>query len=249
VHDQLKVERVEIGNAAVSFADRSGGVSRPPYDALNVADHVGDSPVAVSENRRRLAQAVARHDDTPDDPDLWVWPRQVHGATVVRAVDASSGGREADAVVTATVGLPLVVQVADCVPVALVSDDAVAAVHAGWKGLEAGVVANAVEAVRRSDTARVDAWIGPSVWPCHYAFGAADLQRLVQRFGADVAGRTLAGAPALDLPRAVETVLRRTGVQQVARSGCCTAHDPARWFSHRRDGPTGRHAMVVVKRA
>jgi YfiH family protein len=248
LHDKLHIDRVELGNAAVWFTDRNGGVSRPPYDTLNVADHVGDHRSDVAENRRRVACAIVAADRVPDDPDQWVWLRQVHGSTVVRAVDATVHGREGDAAVTRAVGLPLVVQVADCVPIALVSDDAVAAVHAGWKGLEAGVVANAVDVVRGSTAGAVRAWVGPCVMPCHYAFGAADLERLVQRLGTGVAGHTLAGEPALDLPGAVGVALTAAGVDDVEHSGHCTGHDETRWFSHRRDGPTGRHALVVVKR-
>jgi YfiH family protein len=248
LRSELHIDRIEVGNAAVWFTDRNGGVSRPPYDTLNVADHVGDDRSAVAENRRRVACTIAAAERVPDDPDRWVWLRQVHGSTVVRAADATVNGREGDASVTSAIGLPLVVQVADCVPIALVTDDAVAAVHAGWKGLEAGVVADTVDAMRASTTAAVRAWVGPCMMPCHYAFGAADLARLVHRLGAGVAGHTLAHEPALDLPAAVEVALRGAGVDDVEHSGRRTGHDAVRWFSHRRDGPTGRHAMVVVKR-
>lgn len=246
--DQVRVDRVGIGNAVVWFTDRTGGVSLPPYDSLNLADHVGDAHDAVAENRRRVARAVAVRDDVSDDDRDWVWLRQVHGATVVRATDARMSGREADAAVTRVAGLPLAIVVADCVPVALVTEEAVGAVHAGWKGLVAGVIERSVEAVRNGGAMAVDAWIGPCVMPCHYAFGADDLEQLVRRFGAGVAGRTRTDDPALDLPAAVEVALRRAGVERVQRSGLCTAHDAPRWFSHRRDGTTGRQAMVVARR-
>ncbi len=244
MHERL---RVRVGNAVVWFTDRNGGVSRPPYDSLNLTDHVGDTDDAVIENRRRLAQTLAAHDDVPDDHREWVWLRQVHGATVVRARDAGANGREGDAAVTDLAGLPLAIQVADCVPIALVTDDAIGAVHAGWKGLEAGVIERSVETLRDAGAGAVDAWIGPCVMPCHYAFGADELERFVQRFGPSVAGRTLVGDPALDLAAAVEIALRSAGVERVERSGHCTAHDAQRWFSHRRDGTTGRQAMVVAR--
>ncbi len=244
---ELRVDRVELGRATVWFTDRRGGVSRPPYDTLNVGEHVGDDRDAVVENRRRVARAIASGTAVPADPDEWVWLRQVHGATVLTVTGTEANGHDADAVVSGSLALPLVVQVADCVPVALASATLVGAVHAGWKGLEAGVIPRAVEAFDPSPRKDLRAWIGPCVMPCHYAFGPKDLERLTKRFGPGAAGRTLAGQPALDLPRAVELALRDAGVARIERSGACTAHDPARWFSHRRDARTGRHAMVVAR--
>ena len=232
-----------LGPADVTFTTRDGGASVAPYESLNLADHVGDDPRAVEENRRRVARTI---DGAPDDPHDWVWLRQVHGATVVDAHDAGVSGTEADAAVTTRVGLPLAILVADCVPVALATQHAVGAVHAGWKGLEAGVIANAVSALGTGD---VRALLGPSINPCHYAFGEDDLARLVDRYGPRVASHTLDGAPALDLPGAVTAALFDAGVTEVHSQAACTAHSPALFFSHRRDGITGRQAMIVVKSA
>ena len=230
-----------LGPADVTFTTRDGGVSAPPYDSLNLADHVGDDPCAVEENRRRLAR---RTEHAPDDPTRWVWLRQVHGARVVEADDATVSGAEADAAVTTRAGLPLAILVADCVPVALATERAVGAVHAGWKGLEAGVIANAVRALGPGD---VHALLGPCINPCHYAFGDDELARLVARFGQRVASRTVDGDAALDLPSAVTAALLDAGVADVDRQTACTAHSPELFFSHRRDGVTGRQAMIVVK--
>lgn len=231
-----------LGIAEVTFTTRTGGVSRAPYESLNLADHVGDDPDAVTENRRRVARGIA---GVPDDPERWVWLRQVHGARVVRADDASVSGVDADAVVTTVDGLPLAILVADCVPIALATQHAVGAVHAGWKGLEAGVVANAVSALGPGD---VRALVGPSINACHYAFGEDDLARLAERFGPGVVSRTVDGKPALDLPAAVVAALAEVGVHDVATAAPCTADAPDRYFSHRRDGVTGRQAMIVVKK-
>jgi YfiH family protein len=229
-----------LGPADVVFTDRHGGVSHAPYDSLNLADHVGDDPRAVAENRRRIARRV---EGLPHDPDDWVWLHQVHGSIVVRADDAGVSGADADAVVTTRAGLPLVILVADCVPVALATDRAVGAVHAGWKGLEAGVIANAVSALGTGD---VRALLGPCINACHYAFGDDDLARLTTRFGPQVASQTVDGHRALDLPAAVVAALDEAGVTDVKTMTPCTAHSDS-FFSHRRDGPTGRQAMIVVK--
>ncbi len=114
----------------VVFTDRHGGVSAPPFDSLNLADHVGDTTGAVAGNRTRLAARLGLA-----GPDRWVWLHQVHGAAVVDVDGPPPAPPEADAAVTTVPGLPLVVLTADCAPLALVAGDAVAVVHAGWHGL------------------------------------------------------------------------------------------------------------------
>jgi len=229
----------------VVFTDRTGGVSVAPYATLNIGDHVGDDPDAVAENRDRAARALG-----VGDTAHWAWLSQVHGATVHR-VDAepAAGGPpvEADAAVTRRAGVPLVVLTADCAPIAIADDAAVGVVHAGWQGLERGVVAAAVDALREIGRGPVRAVVGPCIRPAHYEFGRADLDRLVTRFGPTVEGRTAAGRPALDVAAGVRVAFAEVGVTDVVDTGICTAADPARWFSYRRDGTTGRQAVVVVR--
>ncbi len=153
---------------------------------------------------------------------------------------------EADAAVTGRAGLALVVLTADCAPVALVAPDAVGVVHAGWPGLEQGVLAAAVEALRARSSGPVRAVLGPCVHRGRYEFGADLLERLVAKLGPEVAGRTDAGTPALDIPAAVRISLARAGVDDFDDVGVCTATSPDH-FSHRRDGVTGRQAVVVVR--
>jgi hypothetical protein len=155
---------------------------------------------------------------------------------------------EADAAVTTRAGLPLVVLTADCAPVALVAPGAVGVVHAGWPGLEHGVLGRAVGALRALSPGPVRAVLGPCVHPGHYEFGADLLDRLVARLGPEVAARTDAGTPALDIPTAVRLDLARAGVDDFEDVGVCTATSPDH-FSHRRDGVTGRQAVVVVRTA
>jgi YfiH family protein len=235
------IER-RVGRVRVVFTDRRGGVSGAPYASLNLADHVGDDRRAVVENRRRVARALG----LPDPPG-WCFLRQVHGAAVV-TVDSASGHAppEADAAVTTATGLPLVVLTADCAPIALCAGDAVAVVHAGWPGLLAGVIGVAVGVLRAAAPGvAVRAVVGPCVHPARYEFGAADLARLVARYGPDVAARTDAGSPALDIPAAVRVALAERDVTDVDDVDVCTSASPDH-FSHRRDGVTGRQALIAV---
>jgi YfiH family protein len=201
----------------------------------------------VTQNRALLAALFASQlDGGPADPAAWVWLRQVHGRAVVTVDTAPAAPPEADAALTTTVGLPLVVMTADCAPVALASPGGVAVVHAGWPGLEQGVLGAAVEALRAVAPGPVRAWLGPCVHPDHYEFGADLLERLVARLGPEVASTTPAGTPALDIPAAVRVSLAQTGVNDLTDVGICTSESPDH-FSHRRDGVTGRQAVVVMR--
>jgi YfiH family protein len=175
-----------------------------------------------------------------------VWLRQVHGDRVLTVVAAPAAPPEADGAVTAAVDLPLVVLTADCAPVALIADGAVGVVHAGWPGLEQGVLGVAVDALRELSDRPIRAVLGPCVHPARYEFGADLLDRLVARLGPEVASRTSDGAPSLDIPTAVRVSLAHAGVDEVDDVGVCTSASPDH-FSHRRDGTTGRQAVVVVR--
>jgi hypothetical protein len=235
---------VRIGATRVAFTDRRGGVSAPPYDTANLGLLTGDDPERVRENRRRVAEAIG---GAAADPDRWYRIRQVHGAGVLVADRPHPGpALEADAVVTAADGVPLSVLTADCAPVALVAAGALGAVHAGWRGLVGGVVERAVDELRNLDRSPVQAVIGPCIHPDRYAFGPADLERVAARFGGGVRARTAKGEPALDLGAAVRAALTQAGVTDVTNVDVCTAASPDH-FSFRRDGLTGRQAMLVVR--
>jgi purine-nucleoside/S-methyl-5'-thioadenosine phosphorylase / adenosine deaminase len=148
--------------------------------------------------------------------------------------------------VTDKTGLLLSVNVADCAPVAIVSQqNVVAAVHAGWKGVEAGVIEATVEAMRALGARELSAWLGPCIHDECYEFGTDDLDGLVQRYGPGVRSRTRSGAPALDLPMAVAAALGGAGVPLAGAADSCTACDGARFYSHRARGDQGRHALAV----
>ncbi|MFO7590192.1 MAG: polyphenol oxidase family protein [Acidimicrobiia bacterium] len=206
-----------------------------------MALHVDDDPQRVRAHRERLASSLRL-----PPPATWCWLEQVHGATVVQG-DAAVGVEpppRADAAVTATRGLPLVVLTADCLPIALASDDAVGVVHAGWQGLMAGVIEAAVGRLRAVGTGAVRAAIGPCAGPSRYEFGRVDLDRVVERLGAEVEAATSDGRPSLDLPGAARRVLEHLGVAAVWESGVCTIASPDH-FSYRREGRTGRQALVA----
>lgn len=221
--------------------DRIGGVSAAPYDTTNLALHVGDVSALVEENRVRVANHLGLC-----DPARWWWLRQVHGSAVVTASgQVPPPVPEADAAVTAMADVPLVVLTADCAPIALACDNAIAVVHAGWAGLLAGVVAAAVGRLRAVGSGEVHAALGPCVHPDRYEFGPTDLATLVERFGPTIASRTADGAPAFALPHAVRQALLEVGVKGLVDVGICTAGSPDH-FSHRRDGRTGRQALIMV---
>ena len=222
-----------VGPAAVWWTGRAHG---------NVGDHVGDDPDAVAQHRAEVAVAAGL--PAPSD---WVWLRQVHRAGVHEAAGPTppEAPPEADAAVTATRGLPLAIVTADCAPVVLANDDAIGVVHAGHRGLAAGVIEAAVARLRARGDGEVRAFLGPCIRPAHYEFGARDLDGLAARLGDEVKGRTVDGRPALDIPTGVGVTLARAGVTQFEDCGVCTA-DSAAYFSHRRDGATGRQVTVAV---
>jgi YfiH family protein len=171
---------------------------------------------------------------------------QVHGAAIAVIDEPLTDIVEADALVTDRAGLALSINVADCAPVAIVGrPHVVAAVHAGWKGLEAGVIEATVDAMRGLGARDLRAWLGPCVHAECYEFGEADLDGLVARYGPGVRGRTGHGAPALDLPMAVAAALGGVGVELVDAADVCTACDARRFYSYRARKDEARHALVV----
>lgn len=153
-------------------------------------------------------------------------------------------GAEADAAVTAVPGAAIAVGVADCAPVVLEAESAVGVVHAGWRGLAAGVVAAAVDALRALTDGPVRATIGPCIRTSCYEFGAAELDAVAAALGDRVRGKTPTGRPALDVPAAVRSALAAAGVADVVDTGVCTACSPDHW-SHRAAGDARRQVAVA----
>jgi len=222
-----------------AMTTRAGGVSEGPWASLNLATHVGDDTAAVAENRRRLRVAL----EFAAEPS---WLNQVHGREVARLPGALP--QAADGAVAFDRGVVCAVLVADCLPVFLASSDGdrVGLAHAGWRGLAAGVVEATVVALG-CDPARIVAWLGPAIGPQSFEVGeevraafVADDRAAAAHFEAGREGRWLADLPALARRR-----LMACGVASVHGGGNCTVSDPARFYSYRRDGVTGRMAALA----
>ncbi|WP_039014153.1 peptidoglycan editing factor PgeF [Pseudomonas brassicacearum] len=216
---------------------RAGGVSLAPFDSLNLGDHVGDDPVAVAENRRRLTDQFAI---TP------AWLQQVHGIAVVEADPAQVAA--ADASWTDTPGIACTAMTADCLPVLFCNriGTRVAAAHAGWRGLASGVLEATLDSLA-VPADEILAWLGPAIGPQAFEVGPevreafiAQLPQAAQAFTASPnAGKFLADIYALARLR-----LAARGVTAVYGGGLCTVTDP-RFFSYRRNPRTGRFASLI----
>ena len=228
------------------FPTRAGGVSTGAFTSLNSSYAVGDDPAAVRANLEALAAAAHV------TPERLFTVKQVHGDRVVNALE-SAADTEADALVTRTPGTAVGVRTADCVPILLEDrrTGAVAAVHAGWRGVIAHIVAKALAQLIGPGGApdEVYAAIGPSIQRCCFEVDGDLPERFTQAFGDEVLVAPAPGAKArLDLTRAVQLTLDRSGVPSghVATLPQCTMCD-ARFFSHRRDrGLTGRHLSFIT---
>lgn len=177
----------------------------------------------------------------------WSWCRQVHG-TAVHVVEAPGAvaGLDGDGLCTMIPAAPISVRIADCAPVVLADPGGfVAVLHAGWRGLMAGIIAEGVDAMGRLGATEMVAVLGPCIRPERYEFGAADLDRVVDRFGSGVAGTTSEGRPALDMPAAVRAALDERGIAIAAVLGGCTAAEDDRRWSHRGRGERERQAVVA----
>jgi YfiH family protein len=229
------VIRWEIGGYEVAFTTRVGGVSEGPYSSLNLGRKSGDVPERADENRRIMCEAIRA------DLDKLALNYQVHSDRVLRAV-AGQRGEHADGLWTDEPGLPILAMSADCLPIALAraeaTEPAIAVLHAGWKGLLAGIVPAGAKAIGSGTLA---AAIGPGIGPCCYEVGEEVATPFRERFGDDVVrdGR-------LDLWTSAERALRAAGVERVDRFDRCTFCEPESFFSHRRDaGRTGRQGVIA----
>ena len=221
----------EPEGAIVRFFTRLGGVSKPPFDSLNVSVKVGDDRASVAENLSRIRGA------TDGRPSAWI--QQVAGDVVLEATQAGLAG-EADALVTRAIDLSLVVAVADCVPVALVGDSKVGLAHSGWRGTLAGVAGKTADMMGGSD---VRAYIGPCIRRCCYEVSAEMATDFSGRFGPEVVeGRHLS------LPAAISKNLEESGVEEVYDLGLCTGCRTDLFYSHRKEKPvTGRNLVSVSR--
>ena len=243
----LKPEWPAPPGVRAAFALRSGGVSAPPFDSLNLGAHVGDEAEAVAENRRRLRTQLR----LPEEP---AWMEQVHGIDVLDLDALAHGGAArgivtADAAHTRRAGRICTVQVADCLPVLLAARDgsAVAAAHAGWRGLAGGVLEATVQALA-VEPGQLIGWLGPGIGAAHFevgedvrrAFVTHDAAAAAAAFTSNQRGRWQCNLAALARAR-----LAALGVAAVFGGEWCTYADAARFFSYRRDGRCGRMAALI----
>jgi YfiH family protein len=231
----------------LAFTTLRGGVgqgaSPAPFDTFNLGAHCGDSATAVAANRARL-RAIG---DLPGEPH---WLRQVHGTRVLR-FGPDAGGviePEADAASTATPGEVLVILSADCLPVLLCATNGseVAAAHAGWRGLAGGVLERTVDAMDTSPE-HLLAWLGPAAGPQAYEVGVEVRDAFLAhdpRAGVAFVP-TRPGHWRVDLYALARQRLAEAGVTQVFGGGRCTLSEPDHFFSHRRDGRSGRMATLI----
>jgi len=228
-----------------AFTLRSGGVSAPPFDSLNLGAHVGDEAQAVAENRRRVRTQLR----LPEEP---AWMEQVHGIDVLDldalAQTAANGFVTADAALTRRTGRICTVQVADCLPALLAARDgsAVAAAHAGWRGLAAGVLEATVQSLA-VEPGQLVAWLGPGIGPAHFEVGE-EVRRAFLAHDAAAAGAftdNARGRWQCNLAALARSRLAALGVAAVFGGAWCTYADTARFFSYRRDGRCGRMAALI----
>lgn len=233
---------------------RQGGVSQPPFDSWNLGDHVGDNPVAVANNRQHLQAQLGSA--------RAVFLNQVHGMDVLQLSSETLDGETADACVTTHTQLACTIMVADCLPLLLTDDQgrAVAAAHAGWRGLAAGVIEKTVHAVcaqAQVGSTSLQVWLGPCIGPTAFEVGEEVREVFVNTDPLAHAcfvkhpthqNKWLANLSALARQR-----LNALGVVSVAGNDgswpWCTVAQSSRFFSYRRDGRTGRFAACIWRSA
>jgi polyphenol oxidase len=234
------VEWLEAGlpGATVCFTTRKGGVSAAPFDTLNLGILTEDEREAVIENRRRLANA------TGIDGDRVAMGRQVHGSdlaehgpgrTAPHYLHPGDPPVEVDGHITAQPELPMLVLVADCLPVALRGPGGLAMLHCGWRGLAGTIVEDAAERIGATHAA-----IGPGIGPCCFEVG----EEVFEAFSG--LGEGLREGRNLNLWEVARRKVRRAGAAEIETAGICTFCESERFFSHRRDqGVTGRQGGIA----
>jgi purine-nucleoside/S-methyl-5'-thioadenosine phosphorylase / adenosine deaminase len=227
------VIRWDAYGCRVAFTTRVGGVSEGPYASLNLGRKSGDDPERADENRRIACSAIGA------DVAKLALNHQVHSARVLQAA-AGLRGERADGLWTDEPGLPILAMSADCLPIALAraGQPGVAVLHAGWRGLLAGILEAGARALGGGELA---AAIGPGIGPCCYEVGEEVAAPFRDRFGDDVVRGSR-----LDLWASAERALQAAGVERIHRVDRCTACEPETFFSHRRDaGRTGRQGVIA----
>jgi YfiH family protein len=239
-------------NIGALATTRRGGLSQAPYDdgrgagGLNLGLHVGDDPACVAGNRARLQSLL---------PGRPAWIAQVHGADVVDAatVGPDQPVRTGDASIARAPGIVCAILTADCLPV-LFADRAgkvVGAAHAGWRGLAGGVLGQTVSAMRAAGAGEITAWMGPAIGPQAFEVGQDVFDSFARALPDVDVGFAFTPRPGIegkylaDMFALARLMLARDGVASVSGGTDCTALQPDRFYSYRRDGVTGRQASLI----
>jgi len=219
---------------------RRGGQSTAPYDSFNLGSHVGDDPQAVATNRADLIRRL----DLPAQP---AWLEQVHGVKAVEA-DGITVPVTADASYTHHTGVVCVVMTADCLPVLFydAAQDSVAAAHAGWRGLAAGVL-EATISTAGFNPAHTLAWLGPGIGAEVYEVGDEVRAAFIDQSADDIDAFTPSpqGRWLIDMYLLARRRLQRVGIERIHGGEYCTYRQAEDFYSYRRDGVTGRMASLI----
>ncbi|MDR0217491.1 MAG: polyphenol oxidase [Enterobacteriaceae bacterium] len=230
----------QLESVGACSSTRIGGVSELPYDSLNLGSHVGDDLASVERNRELLMEYA----QLPQAP---VWLEQVHGTRVISLDGQSVEDNQADAVYTNKRGQVCAVMTADCLPVLFCSihGDEVAAAHAGWRGLCAGVLENTVAQFNvKPDMIR--AWLGPAIGPEKFEVGSEVMESFVATDPNLAQAFTPYGAKFLaNIYLLARLKLQSVGINEVFGGTTCTVSEKRHFFSYRRDGTTGRMATLI----
>ncbi len=228
---------------------RAGGVSAPPYDSLNLGDHVNDDPASVQVNRLVLQRSMGARP---------VFLQQVHGAQVVQLAPGTPDGTQADGCVTTQAGVACTIMVADCLPVLFADPQgrAVAAAHAGWRGLAGeggrGILEETHARLAAAGSGDTLVWLGPCIGPSAFEVGD-DVKAAFESVDAGAAAlfrpHATAGKWLADLQGLARRRLAALGITRIygndGSDAWCTVGNPSRFFSHRRDRVSGRFAACI----
>lgn len=221
---------------------RDGGISEGAFQGLNLGAHVGDEPARVEENRALLQQAA-------NIPGRLNWLNQVHGVAVHPVSNEYGAAPDADAACALQTGLACIVMTADCLPVLFCNKAGtrVSAAHAGWRGLQVGVLEASIAAMG-CEPNDILAWLGPAIGPTAFEVGGevrdAFMAEQVEAVAAFVPSAN-EGKWLADIYQLARLRLARAGVTAVYGGEHCTFSDPERFYSYRRDGQTGRMASII----
>lgn len=219
---------------------RRGGFSHPPFDSLNLGLHVGDSPEEVAKNQKLLENALGLNEGP-------LWLKQVHGTKVISA-DAAPSHPIADAIYSKKSNVVCAVQTADCLPLLICSytRPCIVAIHAGWRGLAAGIIKNSVAALN-CPTHDLLAWLGPAIGPRAFIVGKDVVNAFVEKDPETNAAFQFLGKQRwlANLYQLAKRHLNLLGINAIFGANYCTYTHREQFFSFRRDGVTGRMASLI----